>query len=85
VFPEGRHTVDGRINPFRAGIGMLAKNLDIPVLPMRILGLFDVKNKGKRFAPPGNICVRIGKPIKFEAGSNAEDIARKLQSAVEAL
>src|SRR5205807_747782 len=41
VFPEGRHTVDGKMNPFRAGIGLLADNLGIPVLPMRIVGLFE--------------------------------------------
>ncbi|MGA8617343.1 MAG: AMP-binding protein [Candidatus Sulfotelmatobacter sp.] len=85
VFPEGRHTVDGRINPFRAGIGLLANNLDIPVLPMRIVGLFEVKQAGKKFAPLGKIGVRIGEPMTFAAGCDAEDIARKLQSAVEAL
>ncbi len=85
VFPEGRHTVDGKINPFRAGIGLLANNLGIPVLPMRIMGLFEVKQTGKKFAPPGKICVRIGEPMTFAPGSDAEEIARKLQSAVEAL
>ncbi len=85
VFPEGRHTVDGKINPFRAGIGLLANNLRIPVLPMRIVGLFEVKRSGKKFARPGKIHVRIGKPMKFAAGSDAGEIARKLQTAVEAL
>ena len=65
VFPEGRHTVDGKINPFRAGIGLLANNLGIPVLPMRILGLFEVKKAGRRFAAPKKICVRIGRPMTF--------------------
>ncbi len=85
VFPEGRHTVDGTINPFRAGIGLLANNLGIPVLPMRIVGLFEVKRSGKKFARPGKIHVRIGNPMKFAAGSDAGEIARKLQTAVEAL
>ena len=87
VFPEGRHTEDGRMNPFRAGIGLLAKNLGIPVLPMRIVGLFEVKQAGKKFAPPGRIIVRIGKPIKFAAAPERDpaEIARELQSAVEAL
>jgi long-chain acyl-CoA synthetase len=85
VFPEGRHTVDGKMNPFRAGIGLLAKNLGIPVLPMRIKGLFEVKQAGKKFALPGKICVRIGQPIRFPAGSTPERIAEQLQSAVEAL
>jgi long-chain acyl-CoA synthetase len=85
VFPEGRHTVDGKMNPFRAGIGLLANNLDIPVLPMRIAGLYEVKQTGKKFARPGKIAVRIGKPMKFAPGSNPERIAQDLQSAVEAL
>ncbi|MGA8502472.1 MAG: AMP-binding protein [Candidatus Sulfotelmatobacter sp.] len=85
VFPEGRHTVDGKMNPFRAGIGLLANNLGIPVLPMRIHGLFELKQAGKKFAPPGKICVRVGQPMRFAPGSDAEQIARELQSAVEAL
>lgn len=85
VFPEGRHTVDGKMNPFRAGIGLLANNLDIPVLPMRIVGLYEVKQAGKKFARPGKICVRIGQPIKFAPDSDPEQIARDLQNAVETL
>jgi len=85
VFPEGRHTVDGKINPFRAGIGLLANNLGIPVLPMRIVGLFEVKQAGKKFALPGKIRVRIGQPIRFSEGRSPERIARELQKAVEEL
>jgi long-chain acyl-CoA synthetase len=85
VFPEGRHTVDGMMNPFRAGIGLLANNLGVPVLPMRIHGLFEVKQAGKKFAPPGKIRVRIGQPMKFAPGSDPAQIARELQRAVEAL
>jgi long-chain acyl-CoA synthetase len=85
VFPEGRHTVDGKINPFRAGIGLLANNLNIPVLPMRIVGLFEVTQAGKKFAPPWKIGVRIGRPMKFAVGSDPEQIARELRSAVEGL
>ncbi len=85
VFPEGRHTVDGKTNPFRVGIGLLAKNLDIPVLPMRIVGLFEVKQSGKKFARPWKIGVRIGRPMRFAGESDPAQIARELQSAVEAL
>ena len=85
VFPEGRHTTDGKMNPFRAGIGLLANNLKIPVLPIRIHGLFEVKQAGKRFAPPFTIRVRIGKPMTFGEGARPEDIARELQAAVEDL
>ena len=85
VFPEGRHTTDGKMNPFRAGIGLLAGNLGIPVLPMRIDGLFEVKQAGKRFAKPWTISVRIGEPMKFPAGTDPQTIATELQKAVEGL
>jgi long-chain acyl-CoA synthetase len=85
VFPEGRHTVDGKIQCFRDGIGLLAGNLAIPVLPMRISGLFEVKQRGRRFAAPGKIRVRIGRPITFKPGMDAKQITAELQNAVAAL
>jgi len=85
VFPEGRHTVDGKINQFRAGIGLLAKNLGIPVVPMRIVGLFEVKAAGRKFARPGKIMVRVGKPIQFSGDREPGEIAGELQRAVEGL
>jgi long-chain acyl-CoA synthetase len=85
VFPEGRHTPDGKVNSFRAGIGLLANNLDIPVVPMRIFGLFELKQAGRRFAAPWKIRVCIGRPMNFAPGTSAEQIAAEVQRAVEAL
>jgi long-chain acyl-CoA synthetase len=85
IFPEGHHSVDGKLRPFRAGIGLLVKNLELPVVPMRIDGLFEVKQAGKKFAPPGQIQVRIGSPISFPASVPAAEIARQLQERVKAL
>jgi long-chain acyl-CoA synthetase len=85
VFPEGHYAVDGEINPFRAGIGLLAKNLGIPVLPMRIVGLFEVKQAGRKFVRPGKISVRVGRPTKFAREMAPEQIAMELQRAVEDL
>jgi long-chain acyl-CoA synthetase len=82
VFPEGRHTTDGKMNPFRAGIGLLAVNLGIPVLPMRIDGLYEAKAAGRWFVAPWSIRVKIGKPIRFDPGTDAEQIAAHLQEAV---
>jgi long-chain acyl-CoA synthetase len=82
VFPEGHHTTDGKMRPFRAGIGLLAQNLGIRVLPMRIDGLFELKQAGRKFAPPWKIRVKIGSPITFEAGTEPGKIAAVLQNAV---
>jgi long-chain acyl-CoA synthetase len=85
VFPEGRHTEDGKLMPFRAGIGMLVNNLRVPVVPVRIDGLFEVKHSGRKLAPKGRINVRIGKAIEFAPLREPQDIARELEKAVEAL
>jgi long-chain acyl-CoA synthetase len=85
VFPEGKHTEDGKIRRFRTGVGLLANNLRIPILPMRIDGLFEIKKARKKFAAPGKIEVRIGKPVQFAPESDPEEIARALQKVVEDL
>jgi long-chain acyl-CoA synthetase len=85
VFPEGRHTTDGKLRPFRSGIGLLANNLAIPIVPMRIHGLFELKQAGKKFARPFKIELKIGAPIQFPRDSDPEWIARELQKLVEQL
>ena len=85
VFPEGHHTTDGKMRPFRAGVGLLANNLAIPIVPMRIDGLFELKKAKKKFAPPGKISVKIGAPVRFPPDSAPEWIAAELQKSVENL
>jgi long-chain acyl-CoA synthetase len=85
VFPEGRHTTNGKISPFRTGVGLLAKNLDIPVVPMRIDGLFEIKKSGKKFARPGQIQVRIGLPVRYTRDAKPEEIAAGLERLVAGL
>ena len=85
VFPEGHHTTDGKVRPFRAGVGLLANQLRIPVVPLRIHGLFEVKQAGRKFAPPGKIRIHIGKPIQYASDSDPKEIAKELQRTVENL
>jgi long-chain acyl-CoA synthetase len=85
VFPEGHHTTDGKLRPFRAGSGLLAARLGVPVVPMRIDGLFEVKRMGRRIARPGEIRVRIGAPVRFAPTEDPQRIASELQRGVEDL
>jgi long-chain acyl-CoA synthetase len=82
VFPEGHHTTDGELRPFHAGVGLLATRLGIPVVPMRIDGLFEIKQAGKKFAPPKKIRVRIGKPVSFDRHTDPQAIASHLQKNI---
>ncbi len=82
VFPEGELTPDGKLQSFRAGIGMLASKLKIPVVPMRIDGGYEIREAGSKFNRPGRIQVHIGKPVEFPAGSDPEEAARILEQRV---
>jgi long-chain acyl-CoA synthetase len=85
VFPEGHHTVDGKLRPFRAGVGLLANNLGIPIIPVRIDGLFELKQAGRKIAWPGEVRVKLGAPVQLLSGTDPQEIARALQEIVEGL
>lgn len=85
VFPEGRRTPDGHLGAFRCGIGLLAQRLHLPVIPMRIDGLFALKAAGKHWTRPGAVRVTIGEPVRFNGDEKPEEIARELQHRVESL
>src|ERR1051326_6257901 len=79
IFPEGRRTQTGEMAPFRSGIGLLATQLNLPVIPMRIDGLFPFKIAKKHYSPPQAVQVRIGEPVRFESTDDPQEIARELQ------
>jgi long-chain acyl-CoA synthetase len=85
VFPEGARTRDGAMNPFQGGIGLLATRLRVPVLPMRLDGIFERKAEDKHWAPPGAIRVTIGKLVSFEENAQPERMTQELEQRVKKL
>jgi long-chain acyl-CoA synthetase len=85
VFPEGALTKDGALQPLRSGIGVLATHLGIPVLPMRIDGLYEARAHGRKLVGPGKIIVRLGKPVSYRPDENPNSIARDLERRMREL
>jgi long-chain acyl-CoA synthetase len=87
VFPEGEvnNSADGRMAAFQSGIGLLAENLRLPIIPMRLDGVWQMKREGRRLAHIGEITVRIGAPIMFPPDMPPEEIALDLQKRVRQL
>jgi long-chain acyl-CoA synthetase len=85
IFPEGVLTRDGRIAAFRVGIGLLAGRLKVPIVLVRLEGLFERKEAGKSWARPRQIAVSIGAPVRFKESDAPEEIARELERRVAAL
>lgn len=85
VFPEGSRTRDGEMQPFMEGIGLLAKNLDVPVVPAKIDGLYEMKRQGKHFARRGRITVTIGEQMSFSRDDEPSSITKQLEQRVASL
>ena len=92
VFPEGARTKDGKLAAFRGGIGLLATRLSLPVVPVRIDGLWELaqarlagKSSRLKPAPRGAVKVTIGEAVTFAAGVDVDEIARELESRVREL
>lgn len=85
IFPEGTETKDDRIQPFRAGIGLLASELNVPVIPVMLRGLFELKKKRQFFVRPGTVSVTFGEPITFAHGTTATEITKELERRLVSL
>jgi long-chain acyl-CoA synthetase len=87
VFPEGERAARGQewMSPFKSGIGVLAKELNVTIVPVKLHGLYELKQRGQYFAPPGLVRVVFGEPVKFDARVNPIEIAHELERRVAAL
>jgi long-chain acyl-CoA synthetase len=87
VFPEVRLTEDGKLQQFRRGIGLLAVGLNAPVVPVKLDGLFELRQRSRRslldfMLRPGSVSVMIGTALRFGSGEDPGAIALKLERAV---
>jgi 1-acyl-sn-glycerol-3-phosphate acyltransferase len=72
MFPEGERTHTGQVQPLKAGVSLLIKRVQCPIVPVGIAGAFAGWNrfmKWPRFSPPvlpprdSTIGVSMGEPI----------------------
>ena len=87
VFPEGMRAPRGQMHmsEFRAGIGLLVKELNIPVVPVKLNGLYELKRRQQYFAPAGMVSVVFGEPVKIDPHRDPAAIAEDLQRRIDVL
>ena len=87
IFPEGEvnNSATGEMAPFQSGIGILAENLRVPIVPMRLDGVWRMKREGRRLARVSEITVHIGEAVTFPPATRPDEIALALQALVRSL
>jgi long-chain acyl-CoA synthetase len=85
VFPEGARSAEGQLARFRPGIGLLVKQSFVPVLPVGIRGLGELKTGERRWFRSGTIEVHEGEAICFGPEETEAAITARLHDEVERL
>ncbi len=85
VFPEGTRSAAGQLAPFRPGIGILAKQSGVPVVPTAIRGLGEMKTGRRSWFRSGTLEVRVGEAIRFGPEDSETAITERLHDEVERL
>ena len=85
VFPEGTLSPDGQMAKFRSGIGLLAKQSFVPVLPVAMRGLGELKTHQRRWFRSGTIEIHVGEAIFFGPEETEAAITARLHDEVQRL
>jgi long-chain acyl-CoA synthetase len=83
-FPEGERTEAGEIKTFQPGIGLIAGQLKVPVVPVRLRGLDRVLHRHARWPRIGRVEVSFGKPLCLR-GNDYDALAKRIEEAVRAM
>jgi len=66
MHPEGTRTLTGKLQRGKTGVARLALAAKVPVLPIGLVGTFEILPKGKYIPKLKKATINIGKPMYFD-------------------
>jgi len=87
IYPEGKLTVGGPLQPFKAGAGLIAVEGGTPIVPVKLkihsMSIID----RRRFPAPlrGDVELVVGEPLWFDATMDHAAATTRLEAAVASL
>lgn len=85
IYPEGTRSGDGRLYRGKTGPVRLALRTGAPVLPVAMMGTFEVLPPGSNLPKLSQVGVRIGAPLDFSRYAGRADDRFALRSATDEL
>lgn len=84
--PEGSLSKTGELQPFKSGVGLLAVELGVPIVPIKTVGLSGtVPLHAKWPKKHSKVVVHIGQPATFGPGERYDEVASRLHHIMEML
>ena len=63
IYPEGERAFDGQLHGFKKGAAILSTELDLPIIPIAIDGMYKVWPRNSWRIRPAKVKITVGKPI----------------------
>lgn len=87
IFPEGSRTHDGSLGEFKKTFAILAKELNVPIVPVCIKGAYEAMPRGRVLPTPHHITVEYLPQVNVAADAELKDksydkIAQKVQGMI---
>ena len=85
LFPEGTRTLNGRVGRFRTGVLRIAHELELPLVPVAVTGMFEVMRKGQPYLNPGHqVTVYMDEPVETRGvpRSSIQELADEVRRRV---
>jgi 1-acyl-sn-glycerol-3-phosphate acyltransferase len=83
LFPEGTRSPDGKLQPPKPGVGLLACRTQVPVVPARVFGSFRAFGRDGKLRMGTPVSIVFGKPLAPSDYDNPSDGKERYQRASE--
>lgn len=74
IFPEGTRTKTGYVGDFKKTFAILATELNVPIIPVRISGAYEAWPRSKKLPRPKHVKVEYLTPIMPQAEQEDYDV-----------
>ncbi len=81
IFPEGARSRDAKLLPFKRYYAILAKELNVPIVPVLLDGTFEAMKAGKLFPRPAKVRVEYLRPV-YPDGLTYEEINVQVKAVI---
>jgi 1-acyl-sn-glycerol-3-phosphate acyltransferase len=87
IFPEGGRTADGKIQPFLAGAFFMAIKANVDIVPIALVGTYELLPMDTFHIKSRPLEMRIGEPIPTSEWTvrNLQGLSAKVQQEIQAL
>jgi 1-acyl-sn-glycerol-3-phosphate acyltransferase len=82
IFPEGTRSPDGRLMPFKKGPFHLAAETGFPIVPVTILGTYEMMPKGSAMVRPGTATLVFHPPVDPKQFASREALVQAVREAI---